>query len=327
MPHQAKGYPPGIQLRLLPFGDAALQHFAYLERPEGMDMSDGEGFTPAGPVPEPMTPDELQPRGQHFTTQGHLYRAIEDGIAGLADKIGEGRLFIGPRFHQTDAPQVWPDLTPITDVASACRTIGRIVEQGEGARGSWETAHYGRFLAVLEEYRAMAAADSSFRPAHNAVAAGVRGVEGIEPDVFITDPVTAAVSDAFNAVYDLLLQMIARYFAFGHETDEQRHVLADVGITLMFVAIKPLGLLLAGLPVGSDQPDVTAGANFQLAYRASFLLPHRRSAWIRFSERLDEIADALESIHANPDTAEVLDGVAGSMRDASKRLAEHIEAV
>ncbi len=327
MPHQAKGYPPGIQLRLLPFGDAALQHFVYLERPEGMDMSDGEGFMPAGPVPAPMTADELQPRGQHFTTQGYLYRAIDDGIVGLADRMGEKRLFIGPDFHQTDAPEVWPELVPITDVASARRTIERIVEQGEGARGDWDAAHYGRFLAVLEEYRAMVDEDPSFAPAHRAVAAGVRGVEGVEPDVYITDRVTAALSDVFNAVYDVLLQMIARYFAFGHETDEQRQVLADVGITLMFVAIEPLGLLLARMPVGEGRRDVTAGANFQLAYRASFLLPHRRSAWIRFSERLDEIAEATDAVGADPDTAEVLDRVAGGVREASKRLAEQIEPV
>jgi len=327
MPHQAKGYPPGIQLRLLPFGDAALQHFVYLERPEGMDMSDGAGFVAAGPVPEPMAPGELQPRGQDFTTQGYLYRAIEEGIVHLADKLGEKRLFIGPDFHQTDAPHVWPELVPITDVASARSTIERIVEQGEGARGDSATAHYGRFLAVLEEYRAIVAEDPAFQPEHPAVAAGVRGVEGVEPDVYITDPVTAALSDAFNAVYDLLLQMIARYFAFGHETDEQRHVLADVGITLMFIAIKPLGLLLAKLPVGDANPDVTAGANFQLAYRASFLLPHRRSAWIRFSERLDEIAEAIDTVVLASDDAKVLDSVAGGLREMSARLTAQIEPV
>jgi hypothetical protein len=241
--------------------------------------------------------------------------------------MGEKRLFIGPQFHQTDAPHVWPELVPITDVASARQTIERIVEQGEGARGDWATAHYGRFLAVADDYRAMAGKDPSFQPAYPAVAAGVRGVEGVEPDVYITDRGTAAVSDVFNAAYDLLLQMIARYFAFGHETDEQRHVLADVGITLMFVAIKPLGLLLARMPVGPDRPDVTAGANFQLAYRASFLLPHRRSAWIRFSERLDEIAQAIEAVNTDADAAEVLDRVAGNVRDVSKRLAEQIEPV
>ena len=56
MPHQAKGYPSGIQLRLLPFGEAALQHFVYLERPEGMEGADAEGFQPAGPPPAPMRP-------------------------------------------------------------------------------------------------------------------------------------------------------------------------------------------------------------------------------------------------------------------------------
>jgi hypothetical protein len=35
--------------------------------------------------------------------------------------------------------------------------------------------------------------------------------------------------------------MIARYFAFGHETPEQRKVLAHAGVGLMFQAIKPLG--------------------------------------------------------------------------------------
>src|SRR2546423_4722604 len=115
MPHQAKGYPPGIQLRLLPFGDAALQHFVYLERPEGMDMSDGEGFVPSGPEPEPMAPDELQPRGQHFTTQGYLYRAIEEGIVGLADRLGGRRLFIRPHFPQTDAPHHMPASVPTND--------------------------------------------------------------------------------------------------------------------------------------------------------------------------------------------------------------------
>ena len=327
MPHQAKGYPPGIQLRLLAFSEASLQHFVYLERPEGMDMSDGDGFVPAGPAPAPMAPGELQPRGQDFSTQGHLYRAIEDGIATLADRLGEKRLFIGPHFHQSRAPDVWPELVPITDVTDARRTIERIVEQGEGARGDWAAAHYGRFLAVLEEYRGMKAEDPSFDPAHPAVAAGVRGVEGIDPEVFITDEATAAVSDVFNAVYDLLLQMIARYFAFGHETDEQRHVLADTGITLMFVAIKPLGLLLARLPVGKDDPGLTAGANFQLAYRASFLLPHRRSAWIRFCERLDEVAAATDAIAVGSDATKVLDAVATGLREASRTMADQIEPV
>ena len=219
MPHQAKGYPPGVQLRLLPFGEAALQHFVYLERPEGMEGADAEGFQPAGPPIPPMRPEEIIPRGQEFATVGHLYRSIEHGLALLADKLGEDRLFIGPAFQQADeAAFGWPDLRPITDLAGANRAIERIVEQGEGARGDWANAHYGRFLAVVEQYQAMRDEDPGFEPAYPVVAAARRGVEGIEPEVYISDPTTGACSDLFNAVYELLLQLIARYFAFGHET-------------------------------------------------------------------------------------------------------------
>ena len=50
LPHQAKGHPPHVQLRLLPFGEAALEHFVYLERPEGVDLADAR---PASTQPDP----------------------------------------------------------------------------------------------------------------------------------------------------------------------------------------------------------------------------------------------------------------------------------
>jgi Ferritin-like len=327
MPHQAKGYPPGVQLRLLPFGEAALQHFVYLERPEDVQRADAEGFEPAGPPPPPMRPEEIVPRGQDWATQGHLYRAVERGLTHLADKLGEDRLFIGPAFQQADETAFgWPDLRPITDLEGANRALERIVEQGEGATGDWAAAHYGRFLGVLGEYLAMRTQDPGFEPAHPVVAAGMRGVEGIEPDVYITDPATGGCSDLFNAVYELVLQMIARYFAFGHETPGQRQVLAGAAVGLMFGAIKPLGLLLASLPVGPDHPGVTAGVNFQLPYRASFLLPHRRSAWLRFAERLDELVAFAAGLHP-PAGADVVAAVSGVLGRTASDLMARVEAV
>ena len=274
-----------------------------------------------------MSPEEVVPRGQDWATQGHLYRAVERGLAFLADRLGEERLFIGPAFDQADeATFGWPDLRPITDLEGANRALERIVEQGEGATGNWATAHYGRFLGVLDEYQAMRKADPGFEPAYPVVAAGMRAVEGIEPDVYITDPVTGGCSDLFNAVYELVLQMIARYFAFGHETPEQRQILANTAVGLMFGAIKPLGLLLARLPVGPDHPDATAGANFQLPYRASFLLPHRRSAWLRFAERLDELAAFATGLHP-PEGEDVTAAVSQALRRSASGLTAHIEAV
>jgi uncharacterized Fe-S cluster protein YjdI/CDGSH-type Zn-finger protein len=326
-PAQAHGYPPEVQFRLLPFGDAALQHFIYLERPEGADQTDAAAFEHTGPRPAPMSPEEVVPRGQDFDTQGHLYRAVERGLAHLTDLIGEDRLFIGPAFHQAEEASFgWPYLQPITDLQSAKQALERIVEQGEGATGDWETAHYGRFLAVLSEYQEMREADPDFDPVHPVVAAGMREVEGVAPDVYISDPDTGGCSDLFNSVNELLLQMIARYFAFGHETSEQREVLASTAVGLMFRAIKPLGLLLARLPVGPDHPGVTAGANFQLPYRASFLLPHRRSAWIRYAERLDELAAFADGLH--PATGgDVLPAVSAALAEGASDLMAHVEAV
>lgn len=327
LPHQAKGYPPGVQFRLLPFGEAALQHFVYLERPEGVEGADGAGFDSNGPPLPPMAPEDVVPRGQDFATVGHLYRSVERGLAHLADVLGEDRLFIGPAFQQADESAFgWPDLSPITDLASANRALERIVEQGEGATGDWATAHYGRFLEMLREYLAMRTEDPEFEPAHAVVAAGRRAVEGIEPDVYITDPTTGGCSDLFNAVYELLLQMIARYFAFGHETPEERRILADAAVGLMFRAIKPLGLLLAGLPVGPDCPDVTAGANFQLPYRASFLLPHHRAAWIRFAERLDELADYAAGLHP-PAGQDAITAVSHALARTASDLMKHVRPV
>ena len=79
MPHQAQGYPPGVQFRLLPFGETALRHFIYLERPEGMDLADAEGFEHAGLGPHADGAGEVIPRGQDFDTQGHLYRVGRTG--------------------------------------------------------------------------------------------------------------------------------------------------------------------------------------------------------------------------------------------------------
>jgi Ferritin-like len=326
LPHQAKGYPAGVQIALVGFGERALRHFIYLERPEGLEQADAEGFDPTGPALPIMSDRDIVPWGQEFSTVGHLYRAIEQGMVRLAEKLGDDMLFIGPKRAQaTPASFGWPDLVPIVDLDASRHAIVRIVEQGEGARGDWSEAHYGRFLAVLEEFLAVKKEDPSFEPAHTVEPAAVRPADGVAPDIWITDPTTAAVTDLFNVVYDLILQIVVRYFAFGEETDEQLDILADTAVGLMFVAIRPLGLLLATLPIGTEHPGVNAGANFQLAYRSSFLLPHRRSAWIRFSERLYEAADFADGIDGPPAVRSVLDGVSTQLRALLVRLSPHLD--
>jgi hypothetical protein len=52
--------------------------------------------------------------------------------------------------------------------------VEEIIEQGEGARGEWRTAHYGRFLAVWQEYHDLRQADLSFEPARHVLPAYTR---------------------------------------------------------------------------------------------------------------------------------------------------------
>jgi hypothetical protein len=325
-PHQAKGYPAGVQLAVLRFDERSLRHFLYLERPEGLELADAEGFEAVGPALPVMTEGDIIPWGQEFGTVGHLYREIEAGLVRLAGELGEDGLFIGPqRAQASPASFGWPELVPLHDLAAARQAVDRIVTQGEGARGDWSDAHYGRFSAVLDEYLALKAADPAFEPAHPCLVGGVRPVDGVVPERFITDPATAAVTDLFNATYDLVLQMIVRFFAFGEETDEELSLLARGAVGLMFSAIKPVGLLLATMPLGPEHPGLTAGANFQLPYRSNFLLPHKRSAWIRFSERLDELGRFADGVETSDQGRAVLHRTADGMRDLLLRLSAHVE--
>src|ERR1700720_3996940 len=46
-PVMSRWYPSGVKIALLPFGERALRHFIYLERPEGMALDDAAGFAAA----------------------------------------------------------------------------------------------------------------------------------------------------------------------------------------------------------------------------------------------------------------------------------------
>ena len=141
---------------------------------------------------------------------------------------------------------------PVTDLASAQRAIDTILEQGEGARGHWEHAHFGQFVQILDEYRQMTTANPDFQPARPVVFATVRPSEHDESVPRIGDRITSGCGDLFNVSYEILLQMLARFFAHTEETDAQLATLANAALALMFGAIRPLGDLLTTLPVGPD---------------------------------------------------------------------------
>ncbi len=292
-PMPAYAYPAGVRIELVPFGEAALRHFAFLERPDGMDVEDAEGFeaiAQAVALPHEAH-DAIVPHLLEFDTIGQLYRSIQAGLAYLNERLGPERLFIGPPAAQaTEAHFGWPELVAVTDLPSAQRAIDTIVEQGEGARGEWRDAHFGRLLGILDEYLELKQADPTFEPARPVVAANVRPQPSGVVVPLITDPGTTRAMDLLNVVYEVLLQLLSRYFANTDESPEQLKVLADVSVGLMYTAIKPLGTVVTTLPVGPHLPGVTAGPGFELFYQVDYLLPHREAAWVLMEERLRDAA-------------------------------------
>ena len=166
-PILARWYPPEVEIELLPFGERALRHFMYLERPEGMELADADGFAPSPRVEKAIYDDGvIVATPEEWQTVGHLYRGIEAGLVKLCDRYGEDAVFIGPKAAQAVTEIFeWKELTAVTGLASASQAIEVIVEQGEGARGDWVRSHFGMFVGVLEDLLAMQALDASFKPA------------------------------------------------------------------------------------------------------------------------------------------------------------------
>jgi hypothetical protein len=314
---QWSGYfPSGLQLDLLPFGERALQHFLYLERPEGMERQDAQGFVPAAPPRDPVDPDEILPRGQEFSTIGHLYRGVEDGLRSLTARLGEPAVFVGaPRAQATPELFRWPQLVAVTDLASALRAVEEIIEQGEGARGDWRDAHYGRFLGMWEEYRELCERDPSFEPSRPVLPAYTRqpfDVAALQP--IIGDHVTHQVAEVAGLSYEVVLHLLLRLFTHTDETDEQLAILANGAIRLMAGVLRPLATALTSLPVGPSHPGRSAGFAFEMYYVMGNLVPWREPAWALLYERTSILVERCAAVGQT-------EGAPAAVREAGRHAA------
>ena len=325
-PRRSKYLPPGVQFALLPFGEASLSHFLFLERPEGMERLDAEGFVPAEPPPQPLELSEVMPRIQDFQTVGHLYRGIMRGLSHLADRLGEHALFVGPpRAQATPEMFRWPQLIAVTDLKSAHAAIGEIIEQGEGARGDWQSAHYGRFLRIWQEYRQLREQDPSFDPARPVIPAFARQPFDIpEPQPLLTDPVTRTVAELFNLAYETLLQLLTRFFTHTDESDDQLDALTESAFGLMSGVLAPLGRALTRLPTGPDHPGRTAGPTFEMYYQMGNFIPARGAAWALLSERAAVLAGHCTGAAPRDGVPGSLGAVAEAAATVAARLASHV---
>jgi hypothetical protein len=325
-PRHSEYLPPGVEFALLPFGGDALTHFLYLERPEGMERVDAAQFVPAAPPPAPVTGAEVMPRPQDFLTVGHLYRGIEQGLDDLASHLGERVLFVGePRAQATPDRFRWPQLIAVTGLASAHAAIDEIIEQGEGARGDWRPAHYGRFYSIWTEYQQLRKQDPSFEPARPVIPAFTQQPYDLDqPQPQPADPLTREVAELFNLGYEVLLHVLTRFFTHTDETDDQLDVLVGAAFGLMTGVLKPLGTALTRLPFGPGSPDHTAGAAFQMYYQIGNFVPWREAAWVLLSERAAMLSRQCAETARHAGVPDAVSSAAAAAAGIAQQIAGHV---
>jgi hypothetical protein len=300
-PQRSGYFPAGVQLDLLPFGEQALDRFLFLERPEGMTRHDAAEFVASAPPRDPVDEHETLPRGQEFSTVGHLYRGIANGLRALSSRLGERALFVGsPRAQATPELFGWPQVVAVTDLDAALAAVEEIIEQGEGAQGDWNEAHYGRFLSIRQEFDAMRQADPTFEPARPVLAAFLHQPFDIPaPRPVITDPQARRVAELAGLAYELTLHVLLRFFTHTDETDAQLGTLVDVALALMAKVLRPLGTELTTLPVGPSHPGRAAGFAFEMYYVMGNMTPHREPSWALLAERARILAHRCRQVAAD----------------------------
>ena len=321
-------YPEGFAIVASAFNEATLQHFLFIERPEGMELDDGVVYhSPGRPHPDPVVSSDVTAEPRAFATIGELYHAIEDGFRHLCEKLGAETLFIGPpKAQATDEYFSFKEVVPVTDLQSAIEAIETIVEEGEGARGDWENAHYGQFLTIQQQYQQMLADDPDFVPARPVLANPFTRVPSDAPDAnVIDDPFSVEVCDLFDDCYELMLLMLARFFAHTEETQAELKALAGTAVDVMFAAIEPLGNMITTLPAGPSHPGLNAGPGFHF-FRTLHTLPHRHAAWTIFLERLAELSRYAAALGGRPQAPAVLAEVSDALDGLRGKLAAAIES-
>ena len=280
----------GVVAELAPFSAATLDHFIFLERPEGRALRDSSEFVHPADYHRTQPKGRLMPSAQDYLTVGGLYRGIRHGMTVLAHHIGEAALFCGDPAEQigpAEAPL--PELAIVRDLKTADDAIETIIEQGEGAPDHHAEGHYARFLQVREEFNGLRSADPSFEPAfpcaHNPT---MNPPLDLAHRVHINGPEAARVLDLANSIYGHTLRCLVQAWGRGRDDLADKRLYIDASIDLMML-LDPVGSYLASLPAGPDHPGVNAGVTFTMLRDVARLPPGPGEKQV-MAERLVEIA-------------------------------------
>lgn len=286
------GYlPAGVVVKLAPFNMATLQHFVYLERPEGSTEPDGEGFAPERNFVRGVEGPRLTPMGLDYDTVGQFYEKLGIGLRLIAEAHGEAGAMCGDPALQLSSDEVsMPGAKRVICLKTALAAFDSIITQGEGARENTKDSHYQKFAAIRAEYQVLLAADPSFVPAFPAATNPVmRRPPRPEGRVWIEDPRAIATVDLANSAYGLMQRLLAYTYAVPSQ-DPDKALALDLAIGLMH-ALVPLAERAARLPAGPSNPACHAGVSF-ITLRDASTLPPGPAARRFFRERFEQLAEA-----------------------------------
>lgn len=292
----APGYlPADIVVKLAPFGPAVIQHFIFLERPDGSAEPEGEGFATADASTRMATAPRLTPSGFDYATIGDFYQRIEDDLRALVDALGEAAVFCGDPALQYSSDEVnFAGATVVTNLDTALAALTEIVVEGEGAPEHRENSHFQRFLSVRDELSALSASNPDFRPAYPAAVNPVlRKPPRAEGHVWLEDADAIATVDLANAIYGLALRLLAGAFALPRPNpDKALYVGCAIGLMHALTAVAERA---ARLSAGPSNPDCNAGVSFT-ALRDAGSLPQGASARNLYIERVEELGAVAASM-------------------------------
>ena len=321
-------FPADVMLRLARFSEATIDHFVYIEKPEGIALVDGAGYDHPAHYPRVTRPDLLTPTPQDYASQGQLYHSVLRGLARLADALGEKNVFVGHGEAQVGAAEFGlPGLFKVDGLDAARRAIEEIIHQGEGAPAHRDDSHYQRFVAIKDEYARLKQARPDFEPARPVAENPALINPGGRPDVTpIGDARTAKVVDLGNSLYTLMMRTFAQVFAPVPLPRDLRVGLAVAANEIMR-AMTVVGEAVTLLPIDNARPGVTAGLTFALPLSSGQLV--QRCAAQILSERARELAGAaaaLEGIISVPGLGKRLSAVADSFAELHARFEGRIAA-
>jgi hypothetical protein len=139
---------------------------------------------------------------------------------------------------------------------------------------------------MWQDYHDLRQHDPMFQPARPVLPGYTRQPFGIAaPQPVITDPLTLRVAELAAMAYELVLQLLNRFFTHTDETEQQLSVLVGAAIDMMAGVLRPLASALTTLPAGPPHEHRTAGFSFEVHYVLGNMVPWREPAWALLHER------------------------------------------